>query len=180
VELAATETLAEEGQVPKESAGSDSGAGEKWMWRGSGARSRVKHDVNCVHHGGRRVDWPIRRRRGGFIMGLLQMMLSTRRRLLMVHDASRLIERGWCFSEVLDSRLTNFAIDARKSGARMAIPRNPINTFGLKIGLVRGDQRNIGRFETRPSKWGRENFRRVVMLRILVRRLRNGFARGWD
>jgi len=50
---------------------------------------------------------------------------------LMVHDASRLIERGLVlFGEVLDSRAHEFRYNAANRGARMAFHAEPIYVLG--------------------------------------------------
>jgi adenylosuccinate lyase len=145
VELAATETLAEAGHVPKEAA--------------AAIRARAKVDVACIHELEARVKHDVI----AFTMnvgesigdpaaarwlhyGMTSNDVVDTAQALQVRDASKLIERGLVlFGEILDLRAHEFR-HTPQIGRTHGIHAEPI-TFGLKItNWFSENQRNIGRF----------------------------------
>jgi adenylosuccinate lyase len=145
VELAATETLAEAGLVPKEAA--------------SAIRARAKIDVAQIHHIEARVKHDVI----AFTMavgesigdpeaarwlhyGLTSNDVVDTAQALQVRDASKLIERGLVtLGEILDLRAHEFR-RTPQIGRTHGIHAEPI-TFGLKIAnWFAENQRNISRF----------------------------------
>jgi adenylosuccinate lyase len=145
VELAATETLAEAGQVPKESAAAIRARAKVDVARILELESRVKHDVIAFTMAvGESIDDPSAAR--WLHYGLTSNDVVDTAQALMVRDASRLIERGLVlFGEVLDSRAHEFRYTPQ-IGRTHGIHAEPI-TFGLKIAnWFAENQRNIARF----------------------------------
>ena len=145
VELAATDTLAEAGLVPKEAA--------------NAIRTRAKIDVAQVHHIEDRVKHDVI----AFTMavgesigdpgaarwlhyGLTSNDVVDTAQALQICDASKLIERELVtFGEILDLRAHEFR-HTPQIGRTHGIHAEPI-TFGLKIAnWFAENQRNIGRF----------------------------------
>ena len=145
VELAATETLAEAGQVPKEAAAAIRSRAKVDVARIHELESRVKHDViaftmavgesigdaeaaRWLHH------------------GMTSNDVVDTAQALQVRDASRLIERDLVmFGEILDLRAHEFR-NTPQIGRTHGIHAEPI-TFGLKIAnWFAENQRNIARF----------------------------------
>jgi adenylosuccinate lyase len=145
VELAATEILAEAGQVPKEAAAAIRARAKVDVARIHELEARVKHDViaftmavsesigdpaaaRCLHY------------------GLTSNDVVDTAQALLVRDASHLIERGLVlFGEVLDLRAHEFRYTPQ-IGRTHGIHAEPI-TFGLKIAnWFAENQRNIARF----------------------------------
>src|SRR5216684_1538713 len=145
VELAATETLAEAGQVPKESAAAIRARAKVDVTRILELESRVKHDVIAFTMAvGESIGDPSAAR--WLHYGLTSNDVVDTAQALLVRDASRLIERGLVlFGEVLDSRAHEFR-DTPQIGRTHGIHAEPI-TFGLKIAnWFAENQRNIARF----------------------------------
>jgi len=145
VELAATETLAEAGQVPKESAAVIRARAKVDVARILELESRVKHDVIAFTMAvGESIGDPAAAR--WLHYGLTSNDVVDTAQALLVRDASHLIERGLVlFGEVLDSRAHEFR-DTPQIGRTHGIHAEPI-TFGLKIAnWFAENQRNIGRF----------------------------------
>ena len=145
VELAATETLAETGQVPKESAAVIRARARVDVARILELESRVKHDVIAFTMAvGESIGNPSAAR--WLHYGLTSNDVVDTAQALLVRDASQLIERGLIlFGEVLDSRAHEFR-DTPQIGRTHGIHAEPI-TFGLKIAnWFEENQRNIARF----------------------------------
>jgi adenylosuccinate lyase len=145
VELAATETLAEAGQVPKESAAVIRARAKVDVARTLELESRVKHDVIAFTMAvGESIGDPAAAR--WLHYGLTSNDVVDTAQALLVRDASHLIERGLVlFGEVLDSRAHEFR-DTPQIGRTHGIHAEPI-TFGLKIAnWFAENQRNIARF----------------------------------
>jgi adenylosuccinate lyase len=145
VELAATETLAETGQVPKESAAVIRARAKVDVARILELESRVKHDVIAFTMAvGESIGNPSAAR--WLHYGLTSNDVVDTAQALLVRDASQLIERGLIlFGEVLDSRAHEFR-DTPQIGRTHGIHAEPI-TFGLKIAnWFEENQRNIARF----------------------------------
>ena len=145
VELAATETLAEAGRVPKESAAAIRARAKVDVARILELESRVKHDVIAFTMAvGESIGDPAAAR--WLHYGLTSNDVVDTAQALLVRDASHLIERGLVlFGEVLDSRAHEFR-DTPQIGRTHGIHAEPI-TFGLKIAnWFAENQRNIARF----------------------------------
>src|SRR6266478_6463579 len=145
VELAATETLAEEAQVPKESAAAIRARAKVDVARILELESRVKHDVIAFTMAvGESIGDPSAAR--WLHYGLTSNDVVDTAQALLVRDASHLIERGLIlFGEVLDLRAHEFQ-DTPQIGRTHGIHAEPI-TFGLKIAnWFEENQRNIARF----------------------------------
>src|SRR5689334_2841993 len=145
VELAATETLAEAGQVPKESAAVIRARAKVDVARILELESRVQHDVIAFTMAvGESIGDPAAAR--WLHYGLTSNDVVDTAQALLVRDASRLIERGLVlFGEVLDSRAHEFR-DTPQIGRTHGIHAEPI-TFGLKMAnWFSENQRNIARF----------------------------------
>ena len=145
VELAATETLAEAGQVPKESAAAIRARAKVDVARILELESRVKHDVIAFTMAvGESIGDPSAAR--WLHYGLTSNDVVDTAQALLVRDASHLIERGLIlFGEVLDLRAHEFQ-DTPQIGRTHGIHAEPI-TFGLKTAnWFEENQRNIARF----------------------------------
>src|SRR5712664_1397166 len=145
VELAATETLAEAGQVPKESAAAIRSRAKVDVARILELESRVKHDVIAFTMAvGESIGDPSAAR--WLHHGLTSNDVVDTAQALLVRDASHLIERGLVlFGEVLDLRAHEFRYTPQ-IGRTHGIHAEPI-TFGLKIAnWFAENQRNIARF----------------------------------
>jgi adenylosuccinate lyase len=145
VELAATETLAEAGQVPKESAAAIRARAKVDVARILELESLVKHDVIAFTMAvGESIGDPSAAR--WLHYGLTSNDVVDTAQALLVRDASHLIERGLVLlGEVLDSRAHEFR-DTPQIGRTHGIHAEPI-TFGLKIAnWFAENQRNIFRF----------------------------------
>src|SRR6266566_2622668 len=128
VEIAAAETLAETGQVPKEAA--------------AAIRTRAKIDVARIHELEARVKHD----------GMTSNDVVDTAQALQVRDASKLIERGLVmFGEILDLRAHEFR-HTPQIGRTHGIHAEPI-TFGLKIAnWFSENQRNIERFRNAAAQ----------------------------
>jgi adenylosuccinate lyase len=145
VELAATETLAEAGQVPKEAAAAIRTRAKVDVARILELESRVKHDVIAFTMAvGESIADPSVAR--WLHYGLTSNDVVDTAQALLVRDASRLIERDLVlFGEVLDVRAHEFRHTAQ-IGRTHGIHAEPI-TFGLKIAnWFAENQRNVARF----------------------------------
>jgi len=145
VELAATEALAEAGQVPKEAAAAIRSHGKVDVTRINELESRVKHDVIAFTMAvGDSIGDPAAAR--WLHYGMTSNDVVDTAQALQVRDASKLIERGLgMFGEVLDLRAHEFC-HTPQIGRTHGIHAEPI-TFGLKIAnWFAENQRNIARF----------------------------------
>jgi adenylosuccinate lyase len=145
VELAATETLAEAGQVPKEAAAAIRARAKVDVARINELESRVKHDVIAFTMAvGESIGDPAVAR--WLHYGLTSNDVVDTAQALQVRDASKLIERGLVLlGEILDVRAHEFR-HTPQIGRTHGVHAEPI-TFGLKIAnWFAENQRNIGRF----------------------------------
>ena len=145
VELAATETLAEAGQVPRDAAATIRAKAKVDVARILELESRVKHDVIAFTMAvGESIADPGAAR--WLHYGLTSNDVVDTAQALLVRDASHLIERGLVlFGEVLDLRAHEFR-HTPQIGRTHGIHAEPI-TFGLKIAnWFAENQRNIARF----------------------------------
>jgi adenylosuccinate lyase len=146
VELAATETLAESGEVPKEAAATIRAHAKVDAARINELEARVKHDVIAfTMNVGESIGDPAAAR--WLHYGMTSNDVVDTAQALLVRDASRLIEAALVkFSEVLARRAQEFR-HTPQIGRTHGIHAEPI-TFGLKIAnWYAENQRNIGRFE---------------------------------
>jgi adenylosuccinate lyase len=145
VELAATEMLAEAGQVPKEAAAAIRARAKVDVARIHELEARVKHDVIAFTMTvGESIGDPHAAR--WLHYGLTSNDVVDTAQALQVRDASKLIERALVmFGEVLDLRAHEFR-KTPQIGRTHGVHAEPI-TFGLKIAnWFAENQRNIGRF----------------------------------
>jgi adenylosuccinate lyase len=145
VELAATETLAEAGQVPKEAAAAMRASAKINVPRIHELEARVKHDVIAFTMSvGETIGDPGVAR--WLHYGMTSNDVVDTAQALQVRDASQIIERGLVmFGEVLDVRSHEFQ-HTPQIGRTHGVHAEPI-TFGLKIAnWFAENQRNIKRF----------------------------------
>src|SRR3984893_5331802 len=145
VELAATETLAEAGQVPKDAAQTIRARAKIDVARILELESRVKHDVIAFTMAvGESIADPAAAR--WLHYGLTSNDVVDTAQALLVRDASRLIETALVkFSEVLAKRAQEFR-HTPQIGRTHGIHAEPI-TFGLKVAnWFAENQRNQQRF----------------------------------
>ena len=145
VELAATETLAEAGLVPKDAAATIRARAKVDVARIQEIESRVKHDVIAFTMAvGETIGDPVAAR--WLHYGLTSNDVVDTAQALLIRDASHLIERELVlFGEVLDVRAHEFR-HTPQIGRTHGVHAEPI-TFGLKIAnWFMENQRNIGRF----------------------------------
>ena len=145
VELAATETLAEAGLVPKDAATLMRTRAKVDPARINELEARVKHDVIAfTMNVGESVGDPSVAR--WLHYGLTSNDVVDTANALMIREASRLIERDLViFGETLDLRAHQFR-DTPQIGRTHGMHAEPI-TFGLKIAnWFTENQRNIARF----------------------------------
>jgi adenylosuccinate lyase len=145
VELAATETLAEAGLVPKDAAAIIRAHAKVDAARINEIEARVKHDVIAfTMQVGESIGDPAAAR--WLHYGMTSNDVVDTANALLIRDASRIIERDLVlFGEVLDVRAHEFR-HTPQIGRTHGIHAEPI-TFGLKIAnWFAENQRNIGRF----------------------------------
>ncbi len=145
VELAATETLAEAGQVPKDAAATIRARAKVDVARIHELEARVKHDVIAFTMiVGESIADPAAAR--WLHYGMTSNDVVDTAQALQVRDASKLIERALVmFGEILDVRAHEFR-HTPQIGRTHGIHAEPI-TFGLKIAnWFSENQRNIARF----------------------------------
>jgi adenylosuccinate lyase len=145
VELAATETLAEAGQVPKEAAAAIRTRAKVDVARIHELEARVKHDVIAfTMNVGESIGDPAAAR--WLHHGMTSNDVVDTAQALQVREASKLIERELVlFGEILDLRAHEFR-HTPQIGRTHGVHAEPI-TFGLKIAnWFSENQRNIGRF----------------------------------
>jgi adenylosuccinate lyase len=145
VELAAAETLAEAGQVPKEAAAALRARARVDVARIHELEARVKHDVIAFTMAvGETIGDPNLAR--WLHYGMTSNDIVDTAQALQVRDASLLIERALVtFGEVLDVRAHEFQ-HTPQIGRTHGVHAEPI-TFGLKIAnWFAENQRNIARF----------------------------------
>jgi adenylosuccinate lyase len=147
VELAATETLAEAGQVPKEAAAILRSRAKVDAARINEIESHVKHDVIAFTMAvGESVGDPDAAR--WLHYGMTSNDVVDTAQALLLRDASHIIERDLVlFGEVLDLRAHEFQ-HTPQIGRTHGVHAEPI-TFGLKIAnWFSENQRNINRFRS--------------------------------
>ena len=145
VELAATETLAEAGLVPKDAAEAIRTRAKIDPVKIHEIESRVKHDVIAFTiNVGESIGDPAAAR--WLHYGLTSNDVVDTANALLIREASRLIERALViFAETLDLRAHQYR-DTPQIGRTHGIHAEPI-TFGLKIAnWFAENQRNIARF----------------------------------
>src|SRR5213596_455350 len=145
VELAATETLAEAGLVPKDAAAAIRSRAKIDVSKIHQIEDRVKHDVIAFTMAvGESVGDPAAAR--WLHYGMTSNDVVDTAQALQVRDASKLIERDLVmFGEILDLRAHEFR-HTPQIGRTHGIHAEPI-TFGLKIAnWFSENQRNIERF----------------------------------
>jgi adenylosuccinate lyase len=145
VELAATETLAEAGPVPKEAAATIRARAKVDVARIHELEARVKHDVIAFTIAvGESIGDPDAGR--WLHYGLTSNDVVDTAQALQIRDASKLIERALVtFGEILDLRAHEFR-HTPQIGRTHGVHAEPI-TFGLKIAnWFAENQRNIARF----------------------------------
>jgi adenylosuccinate lyase len=145
VELAATETLAEAGEVPKDAAAAIRSRAKIDVAQIHQIEASVKHDVIAFTMAvGESIGDPAAAR--WLHYGLTSNDVVDTAQALQVRDASKLIERGLVmFGEILDLRAHEFRYTPQ-IGRTHGIHAEPI-TFGLKIAnWFSENQRNIARF----------------------------------
>ena len=145
VELAATETLAEAGLVPKDAAAIIRERAKVDVARIHELEARVKHDVIAfTMNVGESIGDPAAAR--WLHYGLTSNDVVDTAQALMVRDASHIIERDLVlFGEILDMRAHQFR-HTPQIGRTHGVHAEPI-TFGLKIAnWFSENQRNIARF----------------------------------
>jgi len=145
VELAATDALAEAGQVPKEAAATIRALAKVEVARIHELEARVKHDVIAFTMAvAESIGDPAAAR--WLHYGMTSNDVVDTAQALQIRDASRLIERALVmFGEILDLRAHEFR-NTPQIGRTHGIHAEPI-TFGLKIAnWFAENQRNIARF----------------------------------
>jgi len=145
VELAAAETLAEAGQVPKEAAAALRARAKVDVARINEIESRVKHDVIAFTMAvGESIGDPGAAR--WLHYGMTSNDVVDTAQALQIREASKLIERELIlFGETLDVRAHEFR-HTPQIGRTHGVHAEPI-TFGLKIAnWFAENQRNIARF----------------------------------
>ncbi len=145
VELAAADTLAEAGIVPKEDAVTLRARAKVNVERINELEARVKHDVVAFTMAvGETIGDPAVAR--WLHYGLTSNDVVDTAQALLIRDASRIIERDLVmFGEVLDARAHEFQ-HTLQIGRTHGVHAEPI-TFGLKIAnWFAENQRNIARF----------------------------------
>jgi len=145
VELAAADTLAEAGIVPKEDAVTLRARAKVNVERINELEARVKHDVVAFTMAvGETIGDPAVAR--WLHYGLTSNDVVDTAQALLIRDASRIIERDLVmFGEVLDVRAHEFQ-HTPQIGRTHGVHAEPI-TFGLKIAnWFAENQRNISRF----------------------------------
>src|ERR1700690_1533862 len=145
VELAAADTLAEAGQVPKEAAAALRSRARVDVARINELEARVKHDVIAFTMAvGDSIGDPAAAR--WLHYGMTSNDVVDTAQALLVRDASHLIERDLVlFGEILDLRAHEFQ-HTPQIGRTHGIHAEPI-TFGLKVAnWFSENQRNISRF----------------------------------
>jgi adenylosuccinate lyase len=151
VELAATETLAEAGQVPKDAAAAIRARAKVDVARIHELESRVKHDVIAFTMAiGESIGDPAAAR--WLHYGMTSNDVVDTAQALQIRDASKLIERGLVMlGEILDLRAHEFR-RTPQIGRTHGIHAEPI-TFGLKVAnWFAENQRNIERFRAASAQ----------------------------
>jgi len=151
VELAATETLAEAGQVPKDAAAAIRARAKVDVARIHELESRVKHDVIAFTMAvGESIGDSAAAR--WLHYGMTSNDVVDTAQALQIRDASKLIERDLVtLGEILDLRAHEFR-HTPQIGRTHGIHAEPI-TFGLKIAnWFAENQRNIERFRAAAAQ----------------------------
>ena len=151
VELAAAETLAEAGLVPKEAAAALRARAKVDVARIHELEGRVKHDVIAFTMAvGESIGDPEAAR--WLHYGMTSNDVVDTAQALQIRDASKLIECGLVvFGEILDLRAHEFR-QTPQIGRTHGIHAEPI-TFGLKIAnWFAENQRNIERFRAAAAQ----------------------------
>ncbi|HXX20583.1 MAG TPA: adenylosuccinate lyase [Candidatus Acidoferrum sp.] len=147
VELAATETLAEAGVVPREAAARLRERARIDVARINEIEAKVRHDVIAFTIAVQETVGDLEAARW-LHYGLTSNDVVDTAQALLVRDASRLIEKGIArFGEILEKRAWEFK-DTPEIGRTHGIHAEPI-TFGLKVAnWYAENRRDAARFET--------------------------------
>jgi len=147
VELAATDTLAEAGVVPREAAARLRERARVDVARITDIESKVRHDVIAFTIAVQETVGDPEAARW-LHYGLTSNDVVDTAQALLVRDASRLIEKGIArFGEILEKRAWEFK-DTPEIGRTHGIHAEPI-TFGLKVAnWFAENRRDAARFET--------------------------------
>ena len=147
VELAATDTLAEAGVVPREAAAKLRERARIDVARINEIEAKVRHDVIAFTIAVQETVGDPEAARW-LHYGLTSNDVVDTAQALLVRDASRLIERGIArFGEILEKRAWEFK-DTPEIGRTHGIHAEPI-TFGLKVAnWYAENRRDAARFET--------------------------------
>jgi len=147
VELAATETLAEAGVVPREAAAKLRERARIDVGRINEIEAKVRHDVIAFTIAVQETVGDPEAARW-LHYGLTSNDVVDTAQALLVRDASRLIEKGIArFGEILEKRAWEFK-DTPEIGRTHGIHAEPI-TFGLKVAnWYAENRRDAARFET--------------------------------
>jgi len=147
VELAATDTLAEAGVVPREAAARLRERARVDVARITDIESKVRHDVIAFTIAVQETVGDPESARW-LHYGLTSNDVVDTAQALLVRDASRLIEKGIArFGEILEKRAWEFK-DTPEIGRTHGIHAEPI-TFGLKVAnWYAENRRDAARFET--------------------------------
>jgi adenylosuccinate lyase len=147
VELAATETLAEAGTVPREAARKLRERARIDVARINEIESKVRHDVIAFTIGVQETVGDPEAARW-LHYGLTSNDVVDTAQALLIRDASRLIETGIArFGEILEKRAWEFK-DTPEIGRTHGVHAEPI-TFGLKVAnWYAENRRDAARFET--------------------------------
>jgi len=151
VELAATETLAQAGLVPKDAAATIRERAKVDVPRIHELEARVKHDVIAfTMNVGESIGDPGAAR--WLHYGLTSNDIVDTAQALQIRDASHIIERDLVlFGEILDLRAHQFR-NTPQIGRTHGVHAEPI-TFGLKIAnWFSENQRNIGRLRAAAAQ----------------------------
>jgi len=150
VELAAADTLAEAGQIPKEAAAALRARAKVDVARIDELEAKVKHDVIAFTMAvGESIGDPAAAR--WLHYGMTSNDVVDTAQALLVRDASHIIEQDLVlFAEVLDVRAHEFQ-HTPQIGRTHGVHAEPI-TFGLKVAnWFSENQRNIARFREAAS-----------------------------
>jgi adenylosuccinate lyase len=151
VELAATETLADAGLVPKDAAAAIRARAKVDPQKIQEIEARVNHDVIAFTiNVGESIGDPTAAR--WLHYGMTSNDVVDTAQALLIRDASHLIERGLVlFGETLDLRAHEYR-DTPQIGRTHGVHAEPI-TFGLKLAnWFAENQRNIARFRAAAAQ----------------------------
>jgi adenylosuccinate lyase len=157
VELAATETLAEAGTVPREAAAKLRERARVDVARINEIEAKVRHDVIAFTIAVQETVGDPEAARW-LHYGLTSNDVVDTAQALLIREASQLIEKGIeRFGEILEKRAWEFK-DTPEIGRTHGIHAEPI-TFGLKVAnWYAENRRDAARFQAAARKWPWERF----------------------